>query len=343
MDGVLRIGLIGMGRIGKLHGSNIQSLVKGAEIVCAADPYLNEDKERWAESVGIAHCSRDPEDIFRDPDIDAVFICSSTDTHADFIVRAAKAGKDIFCEKPIAVKVSDINRALRAVEEAGVKLQVGFVRRFDKSHKAVRDAAASGKIGKVYVVKVCSRDPEAPPMSYVEKSGGIFMDMMIHDFDMVRYLSGSEVTEVYAAGGCLVDSHFADYGDVDTAIVTLRFENGALGVIDNCRQAPYGYDQRVEVHGEKGCVRDENQLEDEARLATASGTLGAKPTWFFLERYNDAFVEEERAFVKACLSDAPVLVGGMDGLKAVLIAKAAKKSLETGRPVRLDDPDVTSD
>lgn len=343
MDGMLRIGLIGMGRIGKLHGSNLQSLVKGAEIVCAADPYLDEDKERWAKSVGIAHCSRDPEDIFRDPDIDAVFICSSTDTHADFIVRAAKAGKDIFCEKPIAVKVSDINRALRAVDEAGVKLQVGFVRRFDKSHKAVHDAAASGKIGKVYVVKVCSRDPEAPPMSYVEKSGGIFMDMMIHDFDMVRYLSGSEVTEVYAAGGCLVDSHFADYGDVDTAIVTLRFENGALGVIDNCRQAPYGYDQRVEVHGEKGCVRDENQLEDEARLATASGTLSAKPTWFFLERYNDAFVEEERAFVKACLGDAPVPVGGMDGLKAVLIAKAARKSLETGRPVRLDGPDVTSD
>ena len=180
-------------------------------------------------------------------------------------------------------------------------------------------------------------------MSYVEKSGGIFMDMMIHDFDMVRYLSGSEVKEVYAAGGCLVDSHVANYGDVDTAIVTLRFENGALGVIDNCRQAPYGYDQRVEVHGEKGCVRDENQLEDEARLATASGTLSAKPTWFFLERYNDAFVEEERAFVKACLSDAPVPVGGMDGLKAVLIAKAARKSLETGRPVRLDDPDVTSD
>ena len=333
----LRIGLIGMGRIGKLHGSNIQNLVKDAEIVLAADPYLNDQTLEWAQSVGIPRCTKDVEEIFKGPDVDAVFICSSTDTHAEYIIRAAKAGKDIFCEKPIATDLGQIREATETVSRMGVKLQVGFVRRFDRSHKAVHDAAASGRLGKIFLVKVCSRDPEAPPMSYVEKSGGIFMDMMIHDFDMVRYLSGSEVTEVYATGACLVDTHFADYGDVDTAIVTLRFANGALGVIDNCRQAPYGYDQRVEVHGEKGCARDENHLENEAEVLSAGGIQSAKPTWFFLERYNDAFVEEERRFVRAVLTGAPVDVGGDDGLQAVRIAKAARKSLELGRPVKMDE------
>ena len=337
MNKKLRIGLIGMGRIGKLHGSNIQNLVKDAEIVLAADPYLNDQTLDWAQSVGIPRCTKDVEEIFSSPDVDAVFICSSTDTHAEFIMRAAKAGKDIFCEKPIATDILQIRKATETCIQMGVRLQVGFVRRFDRSHKAVHDAAASGKLGKIFLVKICSRDPEAPPMSYVEKSGGIFMDMMIHDFDMARYLSGSEVTEVSATGTCLVDPRFADYGDVDTSVVTLKFANGALGVIDNCRQAPYGYDQRVEVLGEKGCARDENHLENEAEILSTEGTQSAKPTWFFLERYNDAFVEEERRFVRTVLTGEPVAVGGDDGLQAVRIAKAAQKSLALGRPVKMDE------
>ena len=337
MERKLRIGLIGMGRIGKLHGSNIQNLVKDAEITLAADPYLNDQTMEWAQSVGIPRCTTDVEEIFSSPDVDAVFICSSTDTHAEYIMRAAKAGKDVFCEKPIATDIGQIRKATETGIQMGVRLQVGFVRRFDRSHKAVHDAAVSGRLGKIFLVKICSRDPEAPPMSYVERSAGIFMDMMIHDFDMARYLAGSEVTEVYAAGACLVDPRFADYGDGDTAIVTLIFANGALGVIDNCRQAPYGYDQRVEVLGEKGCARDENHLENHAEIFSSEGIQSAKPTWFFLERYNDAFVEEERRFVRTVLTGEPVAVGGDDGLQAVRIAKAAQKSLALGRPVKMEE------
>ena len=333
----LRIGLLGGGRIGKLHGTNIQNFIPNAEVVVVADPFMNDAMKEWAASVGITNTTNDPEEVFTNPDVDAVFICSSTDTHADFIIKAAKAGKHIFCEKPIHTQVARIEEALKAVEEAKVKLQVGFVRRFDASHKAVRDTVASGKMGKPYIIKVCSRDPEAPPMEYVKVSGGIFLDMMIHDFDMVRYLAGSDVTEVSTVGAVLVDPRFADYDDVDTAIVTLKFANGAIGVIDNCRQAPYGYDQRVEVHCEKGCVRDNNVCENRAIISTNDGEMSAKPTWFFLQRYNDAFVAEVKDFVAAVLEDKDVPVTGADGLAPVKIAIAAKKSLVEGHPVKLSE------
>ena len=313
----LRIGLLGAGRIGNLHGTNIQNFVPDAEVVIVADPFMNEQMEAWAKSIGIARCSKDPEDVFSADDVDAVFICSSTNTHAEFMIRAAKAGKHIFCEKPIDTEVAKINEALAEVKKAGVKLQVGFVRRFDRSHKAVRDVVASGKLGKPYVVKVCSRDPAGPPM--------------------VRYLSGSDVTEVSAVGTVLTDPDYAKYDDVDTAIVTLKFANGAIGVIDNCRQAPYGYDQRVEVLCEKGAVQDNNHLENEAFVSTAETVESAKPTYFFLERYNDAFVAETKAFVDAVLNDKEVPVGGKDGLEPVRIAIAAKKSLKEGRPVKLSE------
>lgn len=333
----LRIGLIGMGRIGKLHAMNIQNAIPNAEIIIAADPYLNETSEAWAEDLNIPKVTKDPEEVINDPDVDAAFICSSTDTHAQFIVEAANAGKHIFCEKPIHTEVAKIKEALAAVDKAGVKLQVGFVRRFDHNHKKVRDTVASGMLGKTCVVKVCSRDPEAPPMSYVKVSGGIFVDMMIHDFDMARYLAGSAITEVSTFGSCMIDPHFADYGDVDTAIVMLKFANGAIGVIDNCRQAPYGYDQRVEVHCEKGCVRDENDLIDTATISTKEDVSGNKPTWFFLERYNNAFIEEVNDFVDAVQNNKEVPATGEDGLESVRVAIAAKKSLDEGRPVKLDE------
>lgn len=334
---MVKIGILGAGRIGKLHATNLQNSVSETKVVRIADPFMNDAMKEWAASIGVENITNNPDDVFNDPDVDAVFICSSTDTHADFIIKAAKAGKHIFCEKPIHTDISKIKEAIKAVEDANVKLQVGFVRRFDKNHKAVRDTVASGKLGKPYVVKVCSRDPEPPSIEYVKVSGGIFADMMIHDFDMVRYLSCSEVTEVSAIGACLVNPDIAKYDDVDTAIVTLKFANGAIGVIDNCRQATYGYDQRVEVHCEKGCVQDNNDLQNEAFISTAAGVESAKPTWFFLERYNDAFIEEEKEFAQAVINDTPVPVTGIDGLEPVRIAIAAKKSLETGLPVKLED------
>ncbi len=258
MEKCVRIGILGAGRIGKLHGNNIAHAVHNAKVEAVADPYLNEEMKEWASSIGVEKVYTDVDKVFEDKNVDAVFICSSTNTHADFIMKAAKAGKHIFCEKPIDLDVAKIQAALAEVEKAGVKLEVGFVRRFDKNHKAVRDIIQSGKMGKPHIIKVTSRDPEAPPMEYVKVSGGIFTDMMIHDFDMVRYLAGSEVTEVSTFGALCINPGFKEYDDVDTAIVTLRFANGAIGVIDNSRAAKYGYDQRVEVHCDNGCVQDEN-------------------------------------------------------------------------------------
>ena len=228
----VRIGLLGAGRIGKLHGENLAHAVPEAELYAVADPFMNDATRAWAADMGIEKCYEDPEMIFSDPSIEAVFICSSTNTHAEFIMRAAKAGKHIFCEKPIDTNLDKINEALEAVKQAGVKLQVGFVRRFDHNHKMVRDTVASGRLGKPNIVKVTSRDPDHQSMDYIKVSGGIFMDMTIHDFDMVRYLAGSEVTEVTAYGAALSGAGYDKYDDVDTAIVMMKFENGALGVID---------------------------------------------------------------------------------------------------------------
>ncbi|OUP53142.1 inositol 2-dehydrogenase [Butyricicoccus pullicaecorum] len=333
----VRIGLLGAGRIGKLHGENLAHAVPEAELYAVADPFMNDDTRAWAANMGIAHCYDDPEYIFGDPTIDAVFICSSTNTHAEFIMRAAQAGKHIFCEKPIDTDLKKIEQALLAVEKAGVKLQVGFVRRFDHNHKKVRDTVASGRLGMPHLIKVTSRDPDHQPMSYIEVSGGIFMDMTIHDFDMVRYLAGSEVIEVMAYGAALSGAGYDRYDDVDTAIVMMKFENGALGVIDNSRAAHYGYDQRTEVHCDKGCVQVANDLNDMSMISTADGVEIAKPTWFFLERYNNAFIAEAKAFTQAVLQDTDTPVTGFDGLAPVKIALAAAKSLREGRPVALSE------
>ncbi len=333
----LRIGLIGTGRIGRLHGDNLTTYVPDAKLEAVADIFMNDTIRDWATSLGVEKIHTDPDRIFEDPDIDAVFICSSTDSHADFIIKAAKAGKHIFCEKPIHTDPAKIKEALTAVKEANVKLQVGFVRRFDHNHKKVRDVVASGQLGSPHIVKVSSRDPEPPTPEYVATSGGIFVDMMIHDFDMVRYLVGSEATEVSSYGTVKVDEGIGEVGDVDTAIVMLKFENGAIGVIDNSRAARYGYDQRVEVHCDKGCVQDDNDLIDTATISTIDGVVSEKPKWFFLERYNDAFIEEEKEFVDAVLNDKDTPVSGMDGLMPVLMAIAAKKSLDEGRSVKISE------
>ena len=309
----VRIGLLGAGRIGKLHGENLAHAVPEAELYAVADPFMNDATRAWAANMGIAHCYDDPEQIFSDASIEAVFICSSTNTHADFIMRAD------------------------TVKNAGVKLQVGFVRRFDHNHKMVRDTVASGRLGKPNIVKVTSRDPDHQSMDYIKVSGGIFMDMTIHDFDMIRYLAGSEVTEVTAYGAALSGAGYDQYGDVDTAIVMMKFENGALGVIDNSRAAHYGYDQRTEVHCDKGCVQVANDLNDQAMISSADGVEIAKPTWFFLERYNNAFIAEAKAFTQAVLNGTDTPVTGFDGLQPVKIAMAAAKSLQEHRPVSLSE------
>ncbi|WP_406676348.1 inositol 2-dehydrogenase [Moorella sp. ACPs] len=334
---MVRLGLIGAGRIGKVHAENIVSRIREVELKKIADIYLNNDIKEWAHSIGIKNVTNDAGEIFRDPEIDAVLICSSSDTHERFIIEAAKAGKHIFCEKPIGSDIEKIKEALEIVENKGVKLQVGFVRRFDHNHKKVHDAVKEGKIGEPYLVKITSRDPQPPPLNYLKVSGGLFFDMTIHDFDMARYLSGSEVEEVFVHAAVLVDPAIGEIGDFDTAIITMRFKNGMLGVIDNCRKAIYGYDQRTEVHGSRGCIMVENDRPNTSMLLTNEGTLSEKLLWFFLERYNDAFAMELKSFIDAIINDTQPPVTGIDGLKAVLVAEAAAISAKEGKPIKVND------
>lgn len=240
---MIKVGIIGAGRIGRVHSESITKYVKGAEIKAISDIRVTEELEQWAKEMGIPNVYDDYQKILQDPEIDAVLVCSSTNTHASISIEAAQAGKHIFCEKPIDANVDRIKTVLAEVEKAGVKFQVGFNRRFDHNFKAIKQRVVAGDIGEPHLIRVTSRDPAAPPIDYVKVSGGMFFDMTIHDFDMIRYLSGSEVTEVYAVGGVLVDPAIGEAGDIDTAVITLKLANGAIGVIDNSRKAVYGYDQ----------------------------------------------------------------------------------------------------
>ncbi|MCZ8511078.1 inositol 2-dehydrogenase [Paenibacillus filicis] len=335
----IRIGIIGAGRIGKIHADNLRRHPQ-AEIAAVSDLFAGPELEAWAAARGIGTVTKDSMELITNPDIDAVFICSSTDTHVPLIIEAAKAGKHIFCEKPVSMELDRTEEALEAVRAAGVKLQVGFNRRFDHNFKRVREHVLGGTIGEPHIVKITSRDPNPPHDDYIPRSGGMFMDMMIHDFDMARYLCGSEVEEVYTQGAVLINPVFAQYGDVDTAVVTLRFKNGALGVIDNSRQAVYGYDQRVEVFGSKGSAAVTNDHPNTAEISTAEGLFRDKPLHFFLERYNEAYIEETHMFIDSLVNDKPVPVDGNDGYQAERIALAALLSLRLGRPVKIDEADA---
>jgi len=330
----VRVGVVGTGRIGKLHIDNLIKRVQGAEVAAVAD-IMAENSMEWIKDAGIPNVYTDYKKIIEDDSIEAVFVCSSTDTHSQIAYDAVTAGKHVFCEKPIDYDLGRIAKVIDAVEKAGVKFQVGFNRRFDRNFKKVHEAVKNGLVGDPHIIRVASRDPAPPPVSYVKVSGGIFLDMMIHDFDMVRYLSGDEVVEVYASGAVLIDPAIGEAGDVDTALVTLKFAKGALGIIDNSRKAVYGYDQRVEVFGSKGCITADNETANLTTLYSENGVVREKPLYFFLERYNEAFVEEVNCFINAVLEDKPVPVGAVDGLKPVLIAMAAQKSLITGMPVKL--------
>lgn len=284
--------------------------------------------------------TKDVDSIFADPEIEAVLICSSTDTHADLILKAAAAGKHIFCEKPVDHDVARVRMALDAVKKAGVKMQIGFVRRFDHNHRAVYDAVRSGKIGTPHILRISSRDPQPPTIEYVRRSGGIYYDMMIHDFDMIRFLAGCEATEVYAKGAVLVDPAIGAEGDVDTTIVTLTFENGAIGVIDNSRRAVYGYDQRLEVFGSEGAVQDENDIPNTVVVSCADGTTYGTAYQVMWDRYTQAFIDEMKAFADAVIHDKVPPITDLDGLYPVLMAAAANKSLKEGRPVKISEVDV---
>ena len=332
----LRFGVIGAGRIGKIHAENLATRIPGTEVVTIADVNV-ESAQELASRLRVSLAVDDYHAILSDPSIDAVAICSSTDTHARIIIEAAQAGKHIFCEKPIDYDLTKIDAALSAVEKAGVKLQIGFNRRFDSNFRKARTMIAEGKIGTPHIVRITSRDPAPPPLSYVKASGGMFFDMTIHDFDMARYLSGSEVDEVYTAAGVMVDPGIGEAGDVDTAVILLRFANGAIGTIDNSRKAVYGYDQRVEVFGSAGMVQAQNNMPDSDVYYSADGVHSAKPLHFFLERYMESFIAEMKEFARSVQQNTTPPVVGMDGRIPVLMGIAAKKSYLENRPVKLSE------
>lgn len=332
---MMNIGIIGAGRIGKVHAESVMRFVKNATVKAIADPFINDATIEWAKEMGINEIYKDYHKILEDKDIQIVLICSSTDTHSKISLEAIEAGKHIFCEKPIDHDVNKIKEVMDALEKSNVKYQVGFNRRFDHNFMAAREAVKAGKIGDLNILKICSRDPGAPPVSYIKVSGGIFLDMTIHDFDMVRFMSGEEVEEVYAIGGVLVDPAIGEAGDIDTAIITLKLKSGALAVIDNCRRATYGYDQRVEAFGSLGQVAIGNDTDSLAVISNADGVTAEKPKLFFLERYMGAYTAEVNSFIQAVENDTPTEVNVVDGLKPVLIGLAAKLSLKENRPVKI--------
>ncbi len=334
---MIKVGIIGAGRIGKVHMTSISTRVKDAVIKTVADPFLNEETIAFAKSMGVEHTTKDYHEIINDPEIDAVLICSSTDTHSPISIEAIKAGKHVFCEKPIDHDVARIKEVMEALKGTGLKYQVGFNRRFDHNFEALQKAVADGKVGKPEIIKITSRDPEPPSPEYVKVSGGMFLDMTIHDFDMVRYLAGCDAEEIYVQSAVLVDPAIGQAGDVDTALITLKMANGALAMIDNSRKAVYGYDQRAEVFGSKGMVQTANDTESTMVFSGDQGIVAEKPLYFFLERYMESFSREVRLFVKAIEEDTDTPLGVMDGLKPVLMGIAAKKSVEEHRPVKLSE------
>ncbi|HAQ28875.1 MAG TPA: inositol 2-dehydrogenase [Ruminococcaceae bacterium] len=335
---MLNIGIIGAGRIGKVHLESISYHVKNAAVKAMADPFMNDETEKLIRSYGVETVTRDYKDILNDKDIDAVLVCSSTDTHAAISIEAINAGKHVFCEKPVDHSVEKIEAVANALKEhPEIKFQVGFNRRFDHNFAAIRRAYDEGKIGEAHILKITPRDPEPPNPAYIKVSGGIFLDMTIHDFDMACYLTDSDVEELYVNSAVLVDPAIGEQGDVDTAIISMKMANGALAVIDNSRKAAYGYDQRAELFGSKGMVATSNDTVSSAVISNADGVTGEKPLFFFLERYMESFSEEMRQFTDAVINDTEVPVGIHAGLQSVKIGLAAKKSVEEHRPVKISE------
>ena len=334
----LNMGVIGAGVIGKVHAEHLAYRLPEVSLLSIADIYYDAAKT-LAERLRVPKASADYHDILNDPAIDAIAICSSTDTHAQIICEAAQAGKHIFCEKPISYDLQKIDEALAIVERNGVKLQIGFNRRFDPNFARVRKAVTDGAIGEPHLLHIVSRDPEPPTPEYCKTSGGIFMDMTIHDFDMARYLIGCNVTEVFTYGGVRIDPEIGKVGDLDTVLIMLKFEDGTFGTIDNSEKAAYGYDQRVEVFGSKGAVHIANNYPNAATLSDGASIRTDLPLYFFVQRYTESYLTEVQVFARAVLEDKPVPVTGLDARAPVVMGLAARKSYDEHRPVLLSEID----
>lgn len=336
LDKKINVAIIGVGRIGSIHFKNLKSNDSvNIKYLCdiAAD-------DSWKKKYEGYTVITDYEEVLSDSSVDAVLICTPTDLHPAMVSAAAKAGKNIFCEKPLGFDMNEILNSYEDVKKSNIIMGVGFNRRFDKNFYRIVEHRQLGNIGEPQVLKITSRDPEPPSIDYVKHSGGLFMDMMIHDFDMARFIPDHEITEVYATGANLIDPAIADAGDIDTAIVTLTYDNGMIGVIDNSRQAVYGYDQRIELFGSKGMAKANNVNDTTIEYYSSEDVQSDKPMFFFLQRYMDAYKSEIEQFISLVegkeIGDR-VLGSYEDGIKAIKLAEAAAKSLKDKKPVKIED------
>lgn len=330
---MVKLGLLGIGRIGRIHLQNISNHFEDAKVMAAMNP--SDGGREFARKMGVPFVTDDPMAVIKHAEVDAVLICTATDAHADYVIAAAAAGKAVFCEKPIDLTMEKVKQTLSAVETARIPLMLAFNQRMDPSFAAVRQAVKDGQIGTLRSIHIISRDPAPPPISYIQSSGGLFLDMTIHDFDMARYISGGNAVEVYARGENLVDPDIGKAGDIDSAYIIIRFDNGVTAMIENSRQCAYGYDQRLEAFGSAGMVRAENPLKTTTTFSNGSGVHGDRQLDFFIDRYAESYRLEMRAFVDALKNGVPMPITGEDGLAAMQIALAAQQSYEEGRPVRV--------
>lgn len=331
----INIGLVGVGRMGSIHLENLVTKFPNARVLALSD--TNPNIKALAEKYKVAKVYPKFESMIEDSEIDAVVICSPTDLHATHIIKAAKAGKHIFCEKPMDLSLETTKEVLEIVKMAGVKLFIAFNRRFDPNFQKVEKMVRDGKIGAPQIIKITSRDPGPPPLPYIKVSGGLFLDMAIHDFDMARFISGKEVVDVFSKGTVFIDEGIGKAGDIDTAATILTMEDNSMVIIDNSRKASYGYDQRIEVFGSKGMCGSENMLHDNHFHWDENGIHGALPMDFFMDRYLKSYSNEMDSFLNCLLNNTDPNPSGLDGLISIAIGLAAKKSLQEGRTVKLSE------
>ena len=331
---IINLAVIGCGRIGKMHVDNIICDFPNVAIKAIVDDNVDPD---WIQHHKLkAYAKNELDQVLSTPEINTVLIAASSQEHLNLIKKAAQYGKHIFCEKPIAFTPEEVQEAIDVVEKAGVKLQVGFNRRFDPEFKQVKKTLVEGKIGKPHIIKVTNRDPKRPDLNFIPRSGGLFLDFNVHDFDMIRYLTNDEVDEIFAMGVSLVDPKIAELNDVDTAIITVKMKQGTICIIDVSREALYGYDQRLEVFASEGCIMAPNISDTNTELATEQGVKKEKPLYSFVERYAQAYRDQFREFFDYIQSDnKPSPVDANDAKKAVGMAIAAKESMEKNRPIKL--------
>ena len=333
-SGRIRTVVVGGGRIGELHARNLVSRVPQLQLVAVIEPAPSDSLTELCREAGIPVGAALDEYL---PDVEAVIVAVPTRLHEEVATAAASAGAHVFCEKPLAEDLAAAGRIVAAAERAATVLQVGFNRRFDHNYRALRSAVETGALGRVEVVRITSRDPGPPGIDYILSSGGLFMDMSIHDFDMARFLTGDEVESVFARGACLIDDGIKAAGDIDTAITTLRFRSGSLGIVENSRRTSYGYDQRAEIHGSNGTAESGNDTPSRVRISDAAGVHTEKPLSFFLDRYDESFVAEMQSFAGAIRNGRSPEVTGHDGIEAMRIAVACRRSLDDSCEVMLAD------